>query len=100
MPLVRSVSKYPGATQFTRTPLPAQSNASERVIASTPPLAAQYAADRARPTCPAIEVTLTMLPPPCASMRRPNTPQHRNTPVRFTSMISCHSDRAVCSDGL
>src|SRR6202030_776141 len=62
--LAPSVDTGPGATVLTRTPAGLNSAAQARDSAVRAALVASYAAPPARPTCPAIESTLTMLPCP------------------------------------
>src|SRR4029077_8982114 len=64
------VSVVPGATTFTRTPLPATSSAADLVIPSTACLLATYTDAPAAPTLPYADETLTMLPAPCAIITR------------------------------
>ena len=56
----------PGATAFTRTPLPRYSYVSARVRFTTPPLLPRYAALHGRPCRPALDAVFTMPPLPVA----------------------------------
>ena len=76
----------PGQMQFTRTPRPPHSIASDFVRPTTPYLLALYAARAGRcPRSPRNVPMFTMLPEPRASIPRPAACAHRKAPVRFTS---------------
>ena len=80
IPAVKSVSKYPGAIAFTRTPFDAQSNAKARTINSTPPFVTQYGTDFRNPTCPATELMQTTDPPPAPAITPPDTCNTKTPP--------------------
>src|SRR2546427_4441770 len=75
-PCVISVSRKPGATAFTVTPMPPTSRASERVKPISEALVAPYTDSPRYPVNPMIEATLTIRPPPSASAPAP----HRTRP--------------------
>ena len=60
----------PGQIALTRRDFPVNSIAIARVSPMSPCLAAQYPAEYACPSSPAIEETLTMLPPPFQQVRQ------------------------------
>src|SRR2546422_173597 len=69
-PRVISVSRKPGAIEFTVTPMRPTSRASERVKPSIDALVAAYTERPLYPVKPMIEATLTIRPPPSAIMAR------------------------------
>ena len=82
----RSVSAIAGVMQFTSTPLVASSFPRDFVSAITPAFAAEYGPAFALPSLPATEAMFTIRPPPRARMCGTTDRQHRNTPVRSTSI--------------
>src|SRR5438445_524805 len=69
-PCVMSVSRKPGAIEFTVTPMRPTSRASDRVKPSIEALVAPYTERPLYPVKPTIEATLTIRPPPSAIMAR------------------------------
>ena len=65
-----SVSRKPGAIEFTVTPMRPTSRASERVKPSIEALVAPYTERPLYPVKPTIDATLTIRPPPSAIMAR------------------------------
>src|SRR5262245_57040198 len=91
----------PGATAFTRTPLPswAHSNATAVVSMMTAALLAQYAAAAGAALMPEADATLTMLPPPDRLMDRTPARVPRNTPSRLTARTRRQSASVVSVTG-
>lgn len=84
----------PGQIALTRRDFPVNSIAIARVSPMSPCLAAQYPAEYACPSSPAIEETLTMLPPrssKCGSAAR----ERKNGPFRLTARSCAHSESAI-----
>src|SRR6476620_642039 len=83
----------PGQIALQRMPSRPYCTAVARVMPSTPPLAAQYAARMPSPTRPRIEAMLTIEPPPAGRITRTACLQPKNTPCRLTARIrsSCSS---------
>src|SRR5690242_2085289 len=83
----------PGQMALQRMPSRPYWTAVARVMPSTPPLAAQYAARMPSPTRPRMEAMLTIEPPPAGRITRTACLQPKNTPFRLTARIrsSCSS---------
>src|SRR6478736_5282843 len=83
----------PGQIALQRMPSRPYCTAVARVMPSTPPLAAQYAARMPSPTRPRMEAMLTIEPPPAGRITRTACLQPKNTPFRLTARIrsSCSS---------
>lgn len=82
-----------------RMPASTYSTAADLVMPITPHLAAAYPACPAIPMTPAPEEVLTMAPP-AACISGISCFMHRNTPVRSTSTIRCHSSVASSASGV
>src|SRR3990172_8962287 len=87
----RSVGTSPGITAFTRIACSPRSSAAQRVSMLTPALETQYAVIQRWVRAPAMELTLTMLPPPAAFIAFVSARTQRKTPTRFVSRIEASS---------
>ena len=86
----------PGQSEFARMFWRAYSTAISRVIESTPPLLAVYAICAvAAPTSATNDATLTIDPPPEASIAGMPYLQPSQTPLRFTSITRSHVGSGV-----
>src|SRR5216684_4712092 len=82
------VSIGPGATMLMRTPDEAASSAADLVSPSTACLLAEYMDAPAAPVWPYVDDTLTMLPPPWASMMRISCFMLSSVPSTFVSKVA------------
>ena len=89
------VSMAPGHTQFTRMFLEAKSTATERVIPSNACLAATYAAESFTAVKLWAEPTITMAPPPAATMTGIAYLAAWKHPFTCTSKVSSHISELV-----
>src|SRR5260370_22579634 len=78
----------------------ATSLASALVKPITPAFAEEYADMLGFPSLPAIDATFTIRPPPCSSISGTAARQHRNTPIKSTSMTAPHSSGVYSHVGL
>ena len=85
-----SVLMTPGATQLTRMPVGASSDASERVSAISAPLVAEYVTSQLAPRSPHIEEMLTMHPACSWSMWGRTACIAWNAPSTLTEKYRCH----------
>ncbi len=93
------VSMAPGASALTLMPLPPNSTASTCVRARTAPFAVQYAESSAIGCRWATDVTLTIRPPPEASMRAIAARQPYTYPMTFDPMSEAQSSSEVSRNG-
>src|SRR5271157_5740219 len=86
-----SVGTKLGMMELTRIPCSPRSSAAQRVSMLIPALEAQYALIQRCESAPAMELTLTMLPPPLGFIARASARRLRNVPTRLVSTVLANS---------
>ena len=93
------VTVVPGLIELTLILNGAHSTANCLVSARTPPLLAAYAACVGAPLWAETDAMLIIFPCPCLIICLPTAWQHKNTPLRLTSMVLFQSASESSSAG-